>query len=184
MDNCFNKTIYNCIKFGTILIEQTKSIFTYFSPFIDPTLTYLLNEKTVSTNNNIISSLEGYDKTCSIFTGTSGNVSFITIQNNNEQILHNKNNYQVCDFTLNSLILIINNRNTYDINLTEKLNFYIVDNIIDLQLVKWYVFFYYDIVIKDTDTLSLSILNDKYELSTIDIKTNSISLKKESYEII
>ena len=183
MNNCLSKTLYNCIKFGTIIIEHFRTTYKYFAPFIDPTLTYLLNEKNISNNNNIISSLQQYNKSCSIFTGTSSDTNFIIVRNNDQQIIHN-NNYQVCDFTLTSLNLIINNRNTYDINLTEKINFYIVDNIIDLEFIKWYVFFYYDTVIRDSDNLSLSILNDKYEMSTINIKTNSISFKKETYEII
>lgn len=182
MNNCVSKILYNCIKFGTILFEHCKQSYKIISPFIDPTLCYFSNEKRNMDNNNIIASLNSFNKKCSII--TDNDVDYIIVRNSDDNLNTTNNIYEKCNISLMSITLIINDDNIIEIDIKNKKNFYIIDNEIDSVFIKWYINYFYKTDFKDNDKLILSILDNNCNLNEINIKTTKIRLKKDSYEII
>lgn len=182
MNNCLSKILYNCFKFGTVLFEHCKQTYKIFSPFIDPALCYVSNEKRTMENNNIIDSLNSFNKKCSIL--TDNDVDYVIVRNSDDNLNTTNNIYEKCNISLMSITLIINDDKNIEVDIKNNKNFYINGNEIDLDFIKWYISYFYKINFKDNDKLILSILDNNCNLNEINIKTTKIRLKKDSYEII
>ena len=179
MNECLQKTVYNCLKFSTIIVEQIKLTYNLFLPYIDPSISYFKDINNKRVNSNINNSLKKYNKKC--FVVNKDNVCNMFIKDINEDFDTTNN---VCDFSFESINVIINSDKSYEFLLRNERNFYNVSNKFDLNFVRWYLDYYHNEIYDEKYSIMLNIIDHKCDIVTVDLQKNYIVLKKESYEII